>query len=976
MAFGVLVNWPCKMLLIFVVFANALAAEADTATRFDIRLSASMDIDDALRQLSDQTGTPILMFQEDVAGKSSIDLVGTYSLNDALIQLTRKTGLSFQQLPNGSIVVFKPQVAIDSGEDEQQQFSSERPIDVDAPRILSPVFVRGFIGAIDRATDIERSSVQIISASSAEDIGQFPEQNISEALQRLPGIQLSRVNGEGTEISIRGLPPEFTRVEIDGRNTTVNADRSDPQRSSVLSVFASDLFDTVRVVKTPNAADTEGAISGTIRLNTPDPLDLEEDVRSLKFRARASKHRDLEPYVSGVVSSAVMDDRLGFLLAGSYEVRDRELSRAQNNLGWMPVTDFASNLSDLPSPDTVFLPRRIRQEVRGGDTERLNLNGKVQLELSDEINLHVGANWVQDERSEARSRIQFRVDAADVLSAGDVSRDGTVRSAEFGNVQTDSLQFVRLTDVQSLGLSTGLRWENDIALLEGRLSIVESTETLDEVTTSFRDTGGMLSYSSVQDSTLPNLSSPLLAQPLSTLAVRRLQDETRIIDVNENSFQLDGAWQLNAAHSSSLKTGLRVSRSNFSRRQGFLQYQLDGLTYADGRPFLVNTPFAEGYGSDTLLRTWPAIDPVNLREGLETDGSFSFNDADVYMIDENISAAYIMLDTNLKTNTGWNVQFNGGMRLVYTDSSGSGRTRIISSDGGEVVFIDDGPERSANYFDMLPSFNLKLDPAGSSKWEFRGALSRSLSRPDIESIAPTTTINLDSLVVTRGAPDLDPYHAWQIDAGVRYFFGQEDKGYFAADIFYKNLDDYIFPVTRSGRSFAFPELAIPEFTGTLRSFEAGGDAYVQGFELALHKPFTNWPGLLSNAGLLANYTYSDSKLENLSGVEFKLPGTSKHTLNAVGYYETDRFSARIAYNFRDEFIAEIGDEDGTNTVFNDAQGRLDFSLRYRPADHVNFTFDMQNLTGESNFLYYDTPTRLEDFTLEAPLYSAGVSYRF
>src|SRR5690606_36106184 len=142
--------------------------------------------------------------------------------------------------------------------------------------------VHGFRSSLASSIEAKRQSGQVIDTITAEQVGQFGDQNVGEAIQRISGVSLTRNNGEGESISIRGLSPAFTRIEIDGRSTAVTADSSEPGRDSILSVFASDLYNSIEVVKSPTAADIEGGVGGTVRLKTPDPLDIKKLSWSLR----------------------------------------------------------------------------------------------------------------------------------------------------------------------------------------------------------------------------------------------------------------------------------------------------------------------------------------------------------------------------------------------------------------------------------------------------------------------------------------------------------------------------------------------------------------------------------------------------------------------------------------------------------------------------------------------------------------------
>jgi len=144
---------------------------------------------------------------------------------------------------------------------------------------LDSVSVTGVRASIQQSLVEKHSAAGIVDAISAEDIGKFPDLNLSESLQRIPGITLDRNNlGEGSAINLRGLGPEFTQVEINGMLGVSNGgqqrtSRTEGSRGFNFEMFASELFSKATVYKTGLAEVDEGGLAGTVRLETPRPLD-------------------------------------------------------------------------------------------------------------------------------------------------------------------------------------------------------------------------------------------------------------------------------------------------------------------------------------------------------------------------------------------------------------------------------------------------------------------------------------------------------------------------------------------------------------------------------------------------------------------------------------------------------------------------------------------------------------------------------
>ena len=161
---------------------------------------------------------------------------------------------------------------------ETQQDSGSAPAGEEA-KDLEGVTVTGFRGSLERALDIKRGEVGVVDAIVAEDIADFPDLNLAESLQRIPGVSIARDAGEGRQISVRGLGPDFTRVRINGMEALTTTGGTDSSgganrgRGFDFNVFASELFNSLKVRKTASAEVEEGSLGATVDLQTARPFD-------------------------------------------------------------------------------------------------------------------------------------------------------------------------------------------------------------------------------------------------------------------------------------------------------------------------------------------------------------------------------------------------------------------------------------------------------------------------------------------------------------------------------------------------------------------------------------------------------------------------------------------------------------------------------------------------------------------------------
>ncbi|HEX8579051.1 MAG TPA: TonB-dependent receptor, partial [Allosphingosinicella sp.] len=258
------------------------------------------------------------------------------------------------------------------------------------------IVVTGFRASLRRSLSEKREATGIIDVIKAEDIADFPDNNLAESIQRIPGVAITRDQGEGRNITVRGLGPIFTRVRINGMeglSTTGGADSSggaNRGRAFDFNVFASDLFNSITVRKTASAEVEEGSLGATVDLLTARPFDYRDDF-TLAGSAQLG-YNDLstavDPRLAALVSAKFADNKIGILLSAAYSERGiRE--EGPSTVRWERGTDnggFAP-ASTLPTGATqgfaFFHPRIPRYDSYRYATERLGLTGSLQFQPSD-----------------------------------------------------------------------------------------------------------------------------------------------------------------------------------------------------------------------------------------------------------------------------------------------------------------------------------------------------------------------------------------------------------------------------------------------------------------------------------------------------------------------------------------------------------------------------------------------------------------
>ncbi|HRD96629.1 MAG TPA: TonB-dependent receptor [Rubrivivax sp.] len=190
------------------------------------------------------------------------------------------------------------------------------------------VVITGFRAAIESALTTKRDDAGIVDAIRAEDIAKFPDTNLAESLQRIPGVVIDRDAGEGRNITVRGLGADFTRVRINGIEalaTTGGTDSSggnNRSRGFDFNVFAAELFNSITVRKSASADVDEGSLGATVDLSTIRPFDLKGFTATASVKGR---YNDLvgktDPRVAFLIGNTWADRTVGAVFSAAFSKR-------------------------------------------------------------------------------------------------------------------------------------------------------------------------------------------------------------------------------------------------------------------------------------------------------------------------------------------------------------------------------------------------------------------------------------------------------------------------------------------------------------------------------------------------------------------------------------------------------------------------------------------------------------------------------
>ncbi len=845
--------------------------------------------------------------------------------------------------------------------------------------VIGEVLVKGIRYSNQQSIQTKRNAIGVVDAISAEDVGKFPDKNLAEALQRVPGVVINREFGEGERVNIRGTDDALTKTLLNGHSLSTAdwfiQDQLDTTRSFNYLMLPADLIAQTVVYKTSQADLEEGGIGGTVNVVTRNPLDLPSGTVFAKLEGAYTELADeFDPNASALVSWKNGEDSLGFLLSGIYQERHirrdgvEVLTYSTTNLGGQDVLFPGLIGSALFQQDRVRTGFNFSAQFRPSDTMDFNLTGLYSKFDADNINANYMA-W--GSRAVGRGNpLTNAVIQGNTVVAGTIASDAN-GTADFGVVY-DAIDRIAGSESRNIDLDSNFQLSEALGLhvrvgytdAEGNTDAQPFTEFGAPASFNFdlRGSTPQVSYTGVD----PNDPNDMVLIFSSLHQILNNDEETYLYG--------DLEWELDAGMLKSVKFGAKYT--DHERELIF-----NATTYGGFHVPINNTPgtvFAGGptpgdFLSDiaapgTLDSYWQVNrDTVeaflfgNLNNG---PGRFYYPQQN-FAIAEEVYGGYVMGNFE-----GDRWRGNLGVRYVQTDQESRGN--LVSSAGAiSNPFGNYDPVVvNRSYDDVLPSLNFAYDLSDDTVLRFAAA--KVMTRPNYNDVTTRTNLNQGAFTGSAGNPDLDPFRANQADLSFEWY--RTNDSIVALAVFYKDIESFITdnPVAENFDidSATQPSLACTQvdadtwncpFVINQRTNGSGGE--MKGAELA-----ATWP-IARGFGLQGNYTYVDAEDDNGD----PLPGASEDTFNLTAYFENERLSARLAYTYRSEFFVTFD----RNTPLNqDELEQLDLSVAVNVLDNLAITFDGINLTDEDIVQFTGEKFRPRAIYDNGPVYFAGVRMRF
>lgn len=241
---------------------------------------------------------------------------------------------------------------------------------------VEEVLVTGIKASLQASMDQKRAASGVQDVITAEDIGKFPDTNLAESLQRVPGVSINRDGGEGSKVTVRGLDASYNLVTQNGRTIA----KTTGDRSFNFADMAAELVAGVAVSKTGNATLDSGGMGATVDIRSIRPLSHpgEKALLSAKAISDTSWGGGTTPEFFGLYANTFADDTIGVSIALDYQKRQDSLARAMIDNGWRTFDGTTSSAADSPAGGIYSLPQSARYKFQ--QTERERQNGQLVLQ--------------------------------------------------------------------------------------------------------------------------------------------------------------------------------------------------------------------------------------------------------------------------------------------------------------------------------------------------------------------------------------------------------------------------------------------------------------------------------------------------------------------------------------------------------------------------------------------------------------------
>lgn len=794
-----------------------------------------------------------------------------------------------------------------------------------------------------RALDAKHRADNLVEALYANDVGKLPDQNVAEAVRRLPGLSVANDQGEGRYVIIRGVNPNLVNVVLNG--LTQPAPEPDG-RQVKLDDIPSGLIGSVIVTKSLTAGQDANAIGGEVDIRTLTAFDRKEplfaDARAAYgYYALNGRH----PYEGDVQIGGRFgaEQQFGAILSLNYSQRPIESENYQGStLYRVPAASTGANPAYVV-PDSNGLRDYNLTRTREGAV--LNLDWRP----SEATKVFLRGTFSRFDDNETRD--QFLVDNQSAFrnqtaTTGTFTGRGSVRVRR--REEDDNTKSVQGGGSFDLGFGH--------LNLAGAWTRAQKRDPL-RSEYNFRTGGAALTVNyDVSDRPYDFIPTVQPSANPSAYALNSVTYDVRLAVETLWQGKADLTVSIGWGDGSSIKAGIKyLHRAKTNARD----YQTYGLTA--GRSFTLanvgfvgDTSFYDRYllpiradfnAGQAFIAANPGVVTLN------TASSRVNSLANDYDVSEKIEAGYVMATLKFGKLT-----LLPGVRVERT----SDRTKAKLITAGTALNQDYNAFGSKTYTDVFPGLNARFDAA--ERLVLRAAATTAIGRPNYPDLSPYQSVDTTTTprpTVTLGNPGLKPYKAVNLDADVEYYL--PGQGLLSVGVFYKHIDDPIYSTTQIAGTGTFAGIAYSAIDVVQpRNID---QEHLFGIEANAIARATFLPSPFDGLGVSANYAHitghATGTIPGATARSGSIPlfFQSRDVGSAQLFYEKYGAAVRVAYSYRSPYLDTLG-ASAASDQYTDSNGQLDVNLSYQLRPQLTFFGQLLNLTDASSRRYIGSKDQL------------------
>ena len=712
------------------------------------------------------------------------------------------------------------------------------------------IVVTGLRRSLADAEAIKKRADGIVDAITASDIGKFPDTNLAEAIQRIPGVTIDRDNNEGSKITVRGFGPEYNLITLNGRSMPgiILGNQESASRSFNLEELSADAISGVSVSKTGRADLPSGGIGATVDVTTARPFDYNGFKAAFQIKGTDDTSwrsgTKITPEVSGMVSDVFADGKIGVMLNGSYSERDSnqefafvggwledQVPTPQNGMGALP----AGVTSNQTTGTHNYEPQSMQWGIDTHHRTRVNGQAVIQFKPTDTLVITTDYTYALYKDHMQRSEYSAWYGYGASLYNGTISPDGTLNN--FTAVGNDLAYDAFDDQIKDTMGSTGvnLKWKPSAAFefeVDGHHSIANSgggaagdndfaivgPDPALSLTKTFNGTGTVIPLVNW------TYQAPYTSGNMNTSTVTPLFSQ-----VNNNIYrnQID-EWRMRGRWTNQSDSWFRSVEAGFQ----YKNFQTRAAAYSSGT---LNDGFYASSNDGVLPPSaFTKISTCSILQGVSGGGCqqqvpyfYTFNPAQVanafagqypgnaYVlpstplsddrIDEKTYAGYV--EAHLQWDIGDKVlrAFVGGrfehtsvvansLQQVPTGITWENPTEYSTNFANNAAFSNVG----SSYNEFLPNVDLNLDV--TSNFKLRASYSKTITRSDLTQLIGTTSVSTTpkpgARTATEGNPGLLPYSSQNFDFSSEWYYKRDS--YISFNAFFKRVSNFLTETTTPG----------------------------------------------------------------------------------------------------------------------------------------------------------------------------------